>query len=126
MRGFGYVYFLIMIGVLLMVMTATTGVLYRYKNIIALDRAYVTARYMADSALAYESVETPANQNVSQPTTQMLLVLPGVDYAFGRGGFRIVEAKGIRYYVGYAGRLPSPAAICILFRQGTKVKPYEN
>jgi len=127
-KGFAYPAVLFLLAAALSAAVFFTFAAARWRGIIRLDMQAVQARQMAENALVYIDTHSPVlpanNLNVSALDRDALLALDGYDYRDENLGFRIVRNKEVIYLIGYAGGLPEPKAVYILYRKGDKFKPW--
>ena len=91
-KAWGYIYFLIIFSVLLVVILSITSFLVRYKQIWVLDQAKIQACYYAESALAWYKTQKPIlpKNTISSPNLQTLKQLAGLTHSMQYGGFKII------------------------------------
>ena len=116
-KGFAYLTILILLAILLAAAGYFTSAALRWRQTAAADLAAIRAGQMAESAVVYAAAQSPnlLRNEFNSPDREALLILEGFDYRVEDLGFRIVQNKNTLYFIGYAGQLPEPQAVKILY-----------
>ena len=118
---------LVLLAVLLSAAGYFTLSALRWRQIAADDFTALQAQQMAESAAVYAEAQVPSlvQNNVAALDRDTLLLLEGFNYREEDLGFRIVQNKDTVYFIGYAGNLPEPLAVKILYTTaGGKPQPW--
>jgi len=127
-KGFAYPAVLILLAVLLSAAGYFSLSALRWRQIAAADLAMLQARQMAESAVVYMEAQGGlplVRNNISALDRDKLLFLEGFNYIEKDLGFFIAQNRDTVYFIGYAGQLPEPRAIKILYTTtGGKPQPW--
>jgi type II secretory pathway pseudopilin PulG len=128
-KGFAYLAVLVLLSALLAAAGFFAYSLTRWRQIIQSDEAALRAAQMAESAAVYFQSQAPplAQNNLGKIDRGVLLILEGLDWREDDLGFRIAQNKNTVYFIGYAGQLPEPQALKILYTTaGGRPKPWRE
>lgn len=127
-RGFAYLAVLFLLTAVLSAAGFFTFAALRWREMIRQDMHSLQARQMAQNAVVYLeyalSAPSLTAHDLRKLTGDDLLNLAGFDFIFADQGFRIIHNQDVFYFVGYAGQLPVPAAVFILYKRGDKIQPW--
>ncbi|MDR1997255.1 MAG: hypothetical protein LBQ83_02905 [Candidatus Margulisbacteria bacterium] len=126
-KGFAYLAALFLLVILLGAAGYFALSARHWRGLAQADSCGLQAQVMAENAVEYYRREQPplVKNQVSKIDRDILLLLEGRDYALAEQGFRIVMNKNSIYFIGYAGQLPEPVALKILYTgEGGQPQPW--